>query len=266
MIEPLNSSLVEDGVGDAETTNPTKPVTAMTEDELVDEFRNLVEGIATKMVKRLKLKVDRQDLVAYGFTGLLEAYHRYDPSQSTAFSSFAYYRVRGAMFDGCRKEGWASRDRRTNVDDYAAINEHMTSQQETHSDDPPAHTLTESVDRVSNMVGDALTILMVRNSDLEDVLVQHEVPQDVRTEKKARNHRLTEAMSQLDETERALVKRHHYYDEPLSSIADELGLSNSWCSRIHARALEKLREILTSSKEDDDPTEGPLPTPEETRI
>jgi RNA polymerase sigma factor FliA len=220
--------------------------TEMTEAEAVEAYRSFVEGVAGKLKRKLKIRVDHEDLVAYGLEGLLQAWRRYDPSNAAAFTSYAYYRVRGAMLDGCRKEGWASRDRRTNLSDYQAANAHLESHLESHADSPRASSLAESVGRASAMVGDMITIMMVRSSDLENVVVQHEPPQDVQVERKGQNARLTAALAELTEQERMIVKRHHYYDESLRSIAPELGMSVSWCSRVHARAIEKLRELLTA--------------------
>ena len=60
------------------------------------------------------------------------------------------------------------------------------------------------------------------------------------------SEKLEEAIKTLDENEQILIKRHHYYDEPLTIIALDLGLSLSWCSRMHTRAIEKLRDYLSA--------------------
>ena len=41
--------------------------------------------------------------------GLLEAASRFDPEAGAHFMTFAYYRVRGAIYDGLRQMGWLSR-------------------------------------------------------------------------------------------------------------------------------------------------------------
>src|SRR6185436_11792944 len=49
------------------------------------------------------------DLVGYGHKGLIEAADRFDSKQGVTFTTFAYYRIRGAMLDGLRTMGWYSR-------------------------------------------------------------------------------------------------------------------------------------------------------------
>ena len=81
----------------------------MNENELIEAHRGFVEGLAHKLKRQLKIRVDVEDLIAYGYEGLLQAWRRYDTNAKASFTSFAYYRVRGAMYDGCRKEGWIPR-------------------------------------------------------------------------------------------------------------------------------------------------------------
>src|SRR3954452_12412337 len=78
-------------------------------DRLVEQHLSLVQAIAAKLKRTLGRTIDFEDLVAYGTKGLLEAAKRFDPSQGAAFSTFAYYRIRGAMLDGLRTMGWYSR-------------------------------------------------------------------------------------------------------------------------------------------------------------
>src|SRR3954454_13471562 len=78
-------------------------------DRLVEQHLSLVQAIAAKLKRTLGRTIDFEDLVAYGTKGLLEAANRFDPSQGASFTTFAYYRVRGAMLDGLRTMGWYSR-------------------------------------------------------------------------------------------------------------------------------------------------------------
>jgi len=76
---------------------------------LIENHLALVQAIARKVKKTLSASIDFEDLVGYGSKGLVEAAERFDPTQGVTFSTFAYYRIRGAMFDGLRTMGWYSR-------------------------------------------------------------------------------------------------------------------------------------------------------------
>src|SRR5438128_1409168 len=78
-------------------------------DRLIEQHLSLVQAIAGKLKRNLGRSIDFEDLVGYGSKGLIEAADRFDARQGTAFTTFAYYRIRGAMLDGLRTMGWYSR-------------------------------------------------------------------------------------------------------------------------------------------------------------
>src|SRR6187399_2930876 len=77
--------------------------------ELVDKHLSLVQGIARKVKRSVGASIELDDLIGYGSKGLVEAAERFDGRAGVAFTTFAYYRIRGAMYDGLRSMGWYSR-------------------------------------------------------------------------------------------------------------------------------------------------------------
>src|SRR6476660_169502 len=77
--------------------------------KLVDANVPFVRSIASKIKDQLPREIEFDDLYNYGMQGLLEAAERYDRRHGVTFQTFAYYRVRGAMFDGLRNMGWLPR-------------------------------------------------------------------------------------------------------------------------------------------------------------
>lgn len=224
---------------------------ALTEEEVIHEYRHFVEAQASKLHRQLRLRVEREDLIAYGMVGLLQAWRRYDPSSAAAFTSFAFHRVRGAMIDGCRKEGWAPRERKaTKPKAIAAANDYMEAQREANQSLPASGSLTESIERVASTVGDVLTIFFLEHSELAQLDVTEDSPQHEALAREDVQKRLLAAIAQLDESEQRVIKRHHFYEDSLTEIAQTLGVSTSWCSRIHARALKKLRDVLLTQDAD----------------
>src|SRR4051812_14900284 len=71
--------------------------------------QELVERIVRRLIRELDLSCDPDDLRAWGHQGLLEAKPRFDPARGVRFWVFAYYRVRGAILDGVRSQGWLKR-------------------------------------------------------------------------------------------------------------------------------------------------------------
>src|SRR3954470_24445964 len=81
----------------------------MHDDAEFEANQELVERIVRRLVRELDLSCDPDDLRAWGHQGVLEAKARFDPGRGVRFSTFAYYRVRGAVLDGVRKQGWLRR-------------------------------------------------------------------------------------------------------------------------------------------------------------
>lgn len=217
--------------------------------EFIEEYRGFVEGLAGNLRRSLQIRIELEDLVGYGMEGLLQARERYEANSSNAsFTSFAYYRVRGAMLDGCRRHGWKPRPRtQARMRQAEVLNDHFESHHEAHQALPPASSMEDSMNRAADMVGDALTILFVENSELEETLVQPRPSQERTASRSQLNDRLHEAMSVLTQEERVLVMRHHYQEESLAKIAEDMGGRNrSWGCRTHANAIRKLRNELVS--------------------
>ena len=83
--------------------------------KLVRENMPLVKYVLGKINGKLPPFVDRDDLLAAGAMGLVEAARRYDASRKTPFHSYAIPRIRGAMLDELRKEDRLSTDMRDQV-------------------------------------------------------------------------------------------------------------------------------------------------------
>jgi RNA polymerase sigma factor for flagellar operon FliA len=52
------------------------------------------------------------------------------------------------------------------------------------------------------------------------------------------------AVEALPERERALIERHYYGGERFDAIAQDLGISKSRASRLHAQGIEQLSRVF----------------------
>lgn len=68
----------------------------------MDESVGLVRTLAAGLYRQSGGAADRDELQSAGFAGLVCAAQRYHPGRGTAFASFAYYRILGAMRDQMR--------------------------------------------------------------------------------------------------------------------------------------------------------------------
>src|SRR5436190_14757054 len=78
-------------------------------DRLVKQYLPFATYIVRKVSKTISGNVDFEDLLAYAKIGLVEAAERFDVRFKVDFRTFAFYRIRGAIYDGLRTTGWLSR-------------------------------------------------------------------------------------------------------------------------------------------------------------
>jgi len=194
-------------LGGLAMTGPIDPV-------LVRDHLPLVRALARRIAPSARPFLELGDLLSIGTEALLVASRRFDRNRNVAFGSFAYRRVRGAMIEGLGAAGPHSRGRRRR---RAGRPERRA-----------LPVLCEYDDRRQAGAGcrELATMLAERIDD-------HRLA-----------GRLDEALAALDERERDLVRRHYFEGEPVQDIARDLGISRAWASRLHARALARLRDRL----------------------
>ena len=190
--------------------------------EFIAQHEKMVHGLANRLRRELSLRGDLEDLIAFGFGGLLEARHRFDPGRGVRFQTFAYHRVRGAMLDGVRK--MSQLPRRAHERLQAAA-------------EPTPTAAPTALDRAFTRMSalSAGTVLQGRFGDEspEEVLLKNESVT-----------RLLQALPSLSPRQRVLVRGFYFDGRSIDAMAQELGISKSWASRLHTNALRALREAL----------------------
>jgi len=219
-------------------------VTSQLSAELVQRHLELVHVIARKVKKTIGKSMDFDDLVGYGSKGLMEAAQRFDPTHSVAFSTFAYYRIRGAMFDGLRTMGWYSRSDYARYRAEERANEYMRS----HAYRQTTAATPESPDAALEAVAVLLSgIATVHITSLEAAATVADdrlpVP-DAHIDTGRLSSRARELVKTLPARERQLIELYYFADKNLEQVGEVMGLSKSWACRLHARAIDLLREAM----------------------
>lgn len=224
--------------------------------QLVEQHLKLVEGLARKLKRTLGASIDLDDLVGYGSKGLVEAAERFDPRHGVAFSTFAYYRIRGAMLDGLRTMGWYSRADYARYRAEERANEYLRNQAEragalraeesgarAERDAPAAQILAEVAGVLTGVAVIHITSLDAAASVADERLP----PPDAALDGDRLRRRAREAIQKLPETERRLMELYYFGNMNLEEAGAALGLSKSWACRLHARAVDLLRQALADS-------------------
>jgi RNA polymerase sigma factor for flagellar operon FliA len=198
----------------------------MSGEELIAQHRAMVIGIAGRLRRELALQGGLDDLIAFGFGGLLEAKQRFDPGRGVRFQAFAYYRVRGAMLDGVRQMALLPR----------RIHERMKAEAPTEVTAAPT-----PMDRAFARISAGLTSASPLQGRYGE---QSPESAFLRGESIAL---LLQALAELPERERFLVRGHYFEGRSFEELGRELGISKSWASRLHRQALTELRSVVEST-------------------
>lgn len=86
-------------------------------EKTIEEMLPRINHLANKYLYLGQPVLSKEDLVSAGILGLIEAYHRFDPSKKVAFKTYAEYRIKGAILDEIRKIDVIPRSVRDKIND-----------------------------------------------------------------------------------------------------------------------------------------------------
>jgi RNA polymerase sigma factor FliA len=205
-----------------------------------------VRSLASTVRRQFHATLDLDELISWGQVGLLEAAERFDPKVGANFLTFAHYRIKGSIFDGLRKMGvLRGSDARTAFARERA-NAYLASFSDSASAAP--HPNGSVGDEVRNISSAATGLAMVFAASFEAMeglqLADESMPADERLEMEQLKGRLRAAIARLPEKERKLLESYYFQGKTMEEAGGQIGQSKSWASRLHARAIERLKDML----------------------
>jgi RNA polymerase sigma factor for flagellar operon FliA len=211
--------------------------------------RDLVAVVAVQIKRQMGVPMSIPELRSFGDEGLLEAARTFDESRGVPFRRFANLRVRGAIIDGLRS--WTDLPRRVyqqlrQLESADRVQEIFDEEDATN----PTTTPEAADDRLSAYlagIATAITLgtIAATSGGGDEPETSEPNPEEQATEAELRE-RLRQVVGSLPEAERTIVERHYFGGATLDEAAASMGLSKSWGSRLHARAVE----LITSRMRD----------------
>jgi RNA polymerase sigma factor for flagellar operon FliA len=205
----------------------------------------LVDLNARQVARRLSsAPTTLDDLRSFGREGLLAASRSFDPSRGVPFRRWANMRVRGAMIDGVRQWGHLPRRVYQELRVMASADDVQEALSEENAANPA--TTPEAADkRLATYLAGIATAMAVGSMEGGEAALAERDPNPEELASKAELlERVRAIVIGLPDAERTLIERHYFADETLDQAAASLGLSKSWGSRLHARAIERIARAL----------------------
>lgn len=218
---------------------------APTPRELMEQCQGLVRSLALKIHRQLPPQVELDDLISYGQLGLAEAASEFDHDRGIQFSTYAYYRIRGAIFDGLSKMSWISRSR------YNRLRKQQLDDQLLAEDalGPDAST-SQSVEddsRWLSQLAKRLAVVYLASRRDDDEGGGDDEPVDCRTptgeevmQRRELHEKLRVLIESLPSDAGQLIRWTYFEGLSQQEAAQKLGVSKSWASRLHSKTLDRL--------------------------
>lgn len=206
----------------------------------------LVKSVAFRLFANLPSHVDFDDLIGYGVLGLMEAIRSFNPQRNVKFSTFAFYRIRGAILDGLRAQDWLPRPLRHKIKFLESTTNDLKNQLGREpSDYEVAEHLKMPVEQVRTIQFESHQSRIISlEEQLQDIAVGLEDKDTKEFEEKEIAALLAESISSLEEKERLAVTLYYYEGLNLKEIGKVLSLSESRISQLLSKVMVLLREKL----------------------
>ncbi len=223
--------------------------------EVLERFSTalqLVDIIARQIMRTLGGAAELDELLSFGREGLWDAARRFDETRGVPFRGYANFRVRGAIIDGVRSSARLSRRTHERLNGLAAsarvsegAQEDLAAPRAPGSGPAQAEqALGEHLAAMATAMAAGLIAPTAHGEAGERTLVDtSESPEEAYANAQLLTV-IRDAITELPHEEAELVRRHYLEGARFDHVAEELGLSKSWASRLHTRALTRLAKRL----------------------
>lgn len=213
--------------------------------DLIEEFRSFVDLVVDKLIRSMGLpRALRAEFISAGYLGLVEAAERYDKSVCSDFRGFAFLRIRGAVIDSVRAGSEISARAYRILRALEAANDtaldQLLSSGKKSTPEKEKRNLTHALEYLANS---ALAHRLQKKGPSEPSPGHSSDNPEEELYLKRESARLREIVTSLPDRERTIIEQFYFQGKRFIDIADEeVGLSKSWISRLHSRALTMIRE------------------------
>jgi len=212
--------------------------------QLMESCQGLVRALAIQIARRLPPRIELDDLIGYGQLGLAQAARDFDVARGRQFTTFAYYRIRGAIFDGLREVVWF------NKPEYHGGRYDRLGDDILEVDDEAGEGGSKSANEFAwlSQISSSLAVVHLTGNmaaltggDLSDPRAE---PPDETVSRREVCERLRCLIDALPGDAGSLIRLAYFENCTLQEAGRRLGISKAWASRLHARTIQRLARAL----------------------
>jgi len=213
--------------------------------QLITEHTDIARRIALKMARRCPDWVAREDIVAAGMLGLIEAADRYDGSRKEPFLSFAEFRIRGAVLDELRRGDLLPRRVRQLARKVSNAVRALENVGETATDQAVATALGVTIDHYRTGLAHLVNVGVDPIDDATSTLrADAALAPDEQAAHRQLLNRVRIALDKLESRDVTILGLHYIEDMTYQEISKTLSITPSRVCQLLWRAVERLRGHL----------------------
>ncbi len=227
-------------------------------DKLIVQYIYLARYVVGRVKVNLPPSFSFEDVVSFGIEGLIDAIEKYHPNKGAKFESYALMRIRGTIIDKIRSSDWLPRTLRRKIKEIKIATERLKQQiGRAPTTKEIADVMGMSEDKVTEIMSSDVSVNSIYDKkgtgdDSVEIIDTIEDDKSTRPEEEMENKdakkELEYALKKLPERERTLLVFYYHENMTLKEIGEAINVSESRVCQLHAQAIMKLRNILSSSR------------------
>lgn len=217
--------------------------------ELVEKYLPYAEALAKSVRHQLPYHVELDELLSLARLGLVDAAQRFDPTRGVSFKTYAYYRIRGTIYDGIRSMGPLSRGDVLKYKFQKSMEMYLQQELDGRSGREAARE-PSGLGQIKQLLVVMTSIYMLSldsGTPSGDIASPDDRTPEEQVEQGEALGLLRKHLKRLSEQEQQVLQLYYYENRTLDEIGQQLDLSKSWICRIHLRALQKLQKLFMGS-------------------
>ena len=213
-------------------------------DRLIREHADAARRISLRMARRCPDWIAREDIVAAGMLGLIEAAERYDTTRQEPFLAFAEHRIRGAVLDELRRGDIMPRRVRQLARKISTAIRELEKDGEPPTDQRVADALGVTLDEYRAGLSELVHVEVGPIDNETSHLASSRVAPDVEAAHRILLGHVRAALDLLEPRDVTILGLHYLEDLTYQEIADTLRITPSRVCQLLWRAVERLRVHL----------------------
>ena len=227
-------------------------------DKLIVQYIYLARYVVGRIKVNLPPTFSFEDIVSFGIEGLIDAIEKYHPSKGAKFESYALMRIRGSIIDKIRSSDWLPRTLRRKIKEVKIATERLKQQiGRAPTTKEIAEVMGLSEEKIVEIMSGDVSVNSIYDKkgtgeDSVEIIDTIEDENSSRPEDEIERvdakKELEQALKKLPERERTLLVFYYHENMTLKEIGEAINVSESRVCQLHAQAIMKLRNILSTNR------------------